>query len=51
MGVVGRSTGVTAQMADACLVVPTIEESMVTPHTEDWQLVVNHLLTNLLKQL
>jgi|SRR3989344_29039 len=49
VGVVGRSTGATAQMADACLVVPTIEESMVTPHTEDWQLVVNHLLVNLLK--
>ena len=51
VGVVGRSTGITAQMADACLVVPTIEESMVTPHTEDWQLVVNHLLVNLLKQI
>lgn len=51
VGVVGRATGATAQMADACLVVPTIEESMVTPHTEDWQMVINHLLVNLLKQL
>ncbi len=51
VGVVGRDSGVTAQMADACLVVPKIEESMVTPHTEDYQLVVNHLLINLLKQL
>ena len=51
VGVVGRATGATAQMADACLVVPTIEESMVTPHTEEWQMVINHLLVNLLKQL
>lgn len=51
VGVVGRNTGVTAQMADACFVVPLIEESMITPHTEDFQLIVNHLLVNLLKQL
>jgi D-sedoheptulose 7-phosphate isomerase len=50
LAVVGRETGVAAQVADACLVVPKIEESMVTPHTEDYQLVVNHLLINLLKQ-
>ncbi len=51
IGVVGRDTGFTAQMADACMVVPFIEESMVTPYTEDFQLIVNHLLVNLLKQL
>lgn len=50
LSVVGRSTGVAAQLSDACLVVPTVEESMVTPHTEDYQLIVNHLLINLLKQ-
>lgn len=51
LAVVGRSTGVAAQVADACLVVPTVEESMVTYHTEDYQLIVNHVLVNLLKQL
>jgi D-sedoheptulose 7-phosphate isomerase len=51
LGVVGRDNGVCAQVADACLVVPKIEESMVTPHTEDFQLIANHLLVNLLKQL
>lgn len=51
VAVVGRSTGVAAQIADACLVVPTVDESMVTPHTEDYQLVANHLLINLLKEL
>ena len=51
LAVVGRSVGVAAQVADACLVVPNVEESMVTYHTEDYQLVVNHVLVNLLKQL
>lgn len=49
IGVVGRDSGATAQMADACFVVPLIEETMVTPHTEDFQLIINHLLVNLLK--
>lgn len=51
VGVVGRGIGVTAQVADACLVVPTVEESMVTYHSEDYQMVANHVLVNLLKQL
>lgn len=51
LAVVGRSTGVAAQVADACLVVPTAEESMVTYHTEDYQLIANHVLVTLLARL
>ena len=43
-GVVGRDGGYTAQVADACIVVPTINEANVTPHTEAFQAVVWHLL-------
>jgi D-sedoheptulose 7-phosphate isomerase len=51
VGVVGKETGATAKMADACLVVPKIEESRITPHTEDFQIVIDHLLSNLIKEL
>jgi D-sedoheptulose 7-phosphate isomerase len=51
LGVVGRNTGYTAQHADACIVIPNIEESRVTAHTEDYQLIVDHLLVNLFKTL
>lgn len=51
LSVVGRSTGVAAQISDACFVVPNVEESMVTYHSEDYQLIVNHVLVNLLKQI
>jgi D-sedoheptulose 7-phosphate isomerase len=44
LGVVGRDGGYTAQVADACVVVPTVNPSHVTPHTEAFQAVVSHLL-------
>jgi D-sedoheptulose 7-phosphate isomerase len=44
-GVVGRPDGTTAQLADACVVVPAPPERL-TPHTEGWQAVVWHLLVS-----
>ncbi len=44
VGVVGRDGGYTAQVADACVVVPIVEAEHVTPHTEAFQAVVHHLL-------
>lgn len=46
LGVVGRDGGTTAQMADACLVIPTLSAETVTPHTEEFQAVVWHLLVS-----
>lgn len=44
IGVVGRNGGYTAQVADACILVPTVNPNHVTPHTEAFQAVVWHLL-------
>jgi D-sedoheptulose 7-phosphate isomerase len=46
MGIVGRDGGFTATVADACVIVPTINPSAVTPHTESFQAVVWHLLVS-----
>jgi len=46
LGVVGRSGGYTAQVADACVVIPTVNAQHVTPHTEAFQAVVWHLLVS-----
>lgn len=51
LGVVGKDTGATAQKADACIVVPCPEVSRRTAHTEDFQLISDHLLANLLAEL
>ena len=45
-GVVGRDGGYTAQVADACVVIPTVNSATVTPHTEAFQALVWHLLVS-----
>jgi D-sedoheptulose 7-phosphate isomerase len=42
IGVVGRDGGYTREVADACVVVPTVNAATVTPHTEAFQAVVWH---------
>lgn len=42
-GVVGRDGGYTAQVADASVIVPTVNTATVTPHTEAFQAVIWHL--------
>ena len=46
VGVVGRDGGYTAQVADACVIVPTVNASTITPHTEAFQGVIWHLLVS-----
>lgn len=45
-GVVGRDGGYTAQVADVCVVVPTVNNDAVTPHTESFQALIWHLLVS-----
>src|SRR5262249_34988213 len=45
-GIVGRTGGYTAQVADACVIVPTVNPQTVTPHAESFQAVVWHLLVS-----
>jgi len=43
-GIVGRDGGYTAKVADACVIIPTVNAAHVTPHSEAFQGVVWHLL-------
>lgn len=45
-GVVGRDGGYTARVADACVIVPTVNPETVTPHTEAFQAIIWHLLVS-----
>ncbi len=45
-GVVGRDGGYTKKVGDCVVVVPTVEASRVTPHTEAFQAVVWHCLVS-----
>ena len=46
IGIVGRDGGYTAQVADTCVIVPTVNSAHVTPHTEAFQVVIWHLLVS-----
>jgi D-sedoheptulose 7-phosphate isomerase len=46
IGIVGRDGGYTAQVADACVIVPTVNAETVTPHSEAFQAVIWHLLVS-----
>jgi D-sedoheptulose 7-phosphate isomerase len=46
LGIVGRDGGYTARVADACVIIPTVNAVHTTPHTEAFQAVVWHLLVS-----
>jgi D-sedoheptulose 7-phosphate isomerase len=45
-GIVGRNGGYTARVADACVIVPTVNSTTVTPHAEAFQSVIWHLMVS-----
>ncbi len=46
LGIVGRDGGYTATVADECVIIPTVNPSHITPHSEAFQAVVWHLIVS-----
>src|SRR6266568_1049615 len=46
IGIVGRDGGFTARAADACVIVPTTNPAHVTPHSEEFQGIIWHLMVS-----
>jgi D-sedoheptulose 7-phosphate isomerase len=46
IGLVGKDGGYTATVADACVIVPTVNPTNVTPHSEAFQAVLWHLFVS-----
>lgn len=46
VGIVGKDGGYTAKVADACVIIPTVNPSNVTPHSEAFQAVIWHLFVS-----
>ena len=42
----GKDGGYTAQVADACVIVPTVNPGNITPHSEAFQAVIWHLFVS-----
>ena len=45
-GIVGRDGGFTAQVADVCVLIPVVNPTTVTPHTESFQALIWHLIVS-----
>lgn len=46
IGIVGRDGGFTAKNADACVIIPTESESLVTPLAESLQALIWHMIVS-----
>lgn len=46
LGIVGREGGYTATVADAAVIIPVVNPSNITPHSEAFQAVIWHLLVS-----
>jgi D-sedoheptulose 7-phosphate isomerase len=46
IGIVGIDGGFTAQVATACVIIPTVNAANVTPHAEAFQAVIWHLIVS-----
>ena len=44
MGIVSRDGGHTKKVADACILVPVINDQLITPYAESFQAIIWHLL-------
>lgn len=46
MGIVGKDGGYSKEVSDLVVLIPVVDEKLITPHTEGWQAVVWHLLVS-----
>ena len=46
LGIVGKDGGYTAQVADAAIIIPTVNPSTITPHSEAFQAIIWHLFVS-----
>lgn len=46
MGIVGRDGGYLSQVSKNVCIIPSIDKSLITPHTEGWQAVIWHLIVS-----
>ena len=50
LSIVSRDGGWSKIHSDVCVLIPVVSEERITPHAEEWQGVVWHLVANMLKE-
>ena len=46
LGIVGKDGGYTSKVSDECIIIPTVNNQTITPHTEAFQAVIWHLIVS-----
>ena len=46
ISIVSRDGGYSKKLSDACILIPVVNDSRITPHAEEWQGIIWHLLVN-----
>ena len=47
--IVSRNGGSAKKLSDTCVLIPTIEDSRITPHAEEWQAILWHMIVSCVK--
>ena len=47
--IVSRDGGRAKKLSDTCVLIPTIEDSRITPHAEEWQAILWHMIVSCVK--
>jgi D-sedoheptulose 7-phosphate isomerase len=48
LSVVSRDGGKSKELSDCCVLIPVVDQEKITPHAEEWQGVILHLVVNAL---
>lgn len=51
LGIVSRDGGYAKTMADACVIIPVVNVDRITPHAEEWQGIIWHLVVTLITEM
>ncbi len=49
LSIVSRNGGYSKLNSDVCVLIPTMVEERITPHAEEWQAIIWHLLVSILR--
>ena len=50
ISIVSRDGGMAKKLSTYCLLVPVVEDSRITPHAEEWQSIILHLIVSAVQQ-
>ena len=51
LSMVSRDGGYSKKMSDVCVLIPVVHSDRITPHAEEWQAILWHMIVNLVSRI